>query len=343
MESYLSACENGDYDTVVSYLVTHSGLEHPRKFENVLYAGYNIVCRRKHYKLVEYFLTKFVKDFQRCLSDACELNRTSIIKLIVKHLKLHKSQCIDASFEVCSHNNLEIVDLFISKNIMDFSYGIMGACKGGHYELVKKMLTNDVECMLPDCLVYACRNAHLDIIKLLVQYGANNWEDGFFTACEKKHKNVMELMATYGKWKKSDTRIWNTGLELVLSEYEEEIVEEYECTSVKVRQWNVTEEECNATLFLLEKGADKFESIFMFCYDFCFITRALCRLGGKRRKLFLKQSNNNRRLRKYLKDVGLLETLPPVKRKSTMHNILFQFTCADVATFSVRFQPIFQE
>lgn len=90
----------------------------------------------------------------------------------------------------------------ISTLILSYTYDLYNNCKNGNYETVKIIKQKNWD----DGLLGACRGGHIDIIKLMIEKGANNWNWGLFGACRGGHIDIVKLMIEKG------VNNWNLGL-----------------------------------------------------------------------------------------------------------------------------------
>ncbi len=87
----------------------------------------------------------------------------------------------------------------------DYNFGLFSACLGGHLNIVKLMIEKGAERKNMG-LRYACKGGHLNIVKFMIEIGANDWDLGLITACRGGHLNIVNLMIEKGA---SD---WDWGL-----------------------------------------------------------------------------------------------------------------------------------
>jgi ankyrin repeat protein len=85
----------------------------------------------------------------------------------------------------------------ISKGANDWNRGFYNACKEGHIDIVKLMISkgaNDWNWGLS----YACKGGNIDIVNLLISKGATYWNRGLSYACKGGNINIVNLMILYG-------------------------------------------------------------------------------------------------------------------------------------------------
>jgi ankyrin repeat protein len=148
----------------------------------------------------------------------------------------------DGFLAACKGGNMEIIKLLYSKredNKMEGTLiyeGIKNICSGGYVDIFKyyykvlmellkdipdtRMMMKIVSCGnnndneilnfynkdINDFLLVACKSRNLDLIKLLISMGVNDWNGGMKTALNENNTEVAELMITKG------ANDWSEGL-----------------------------------------------------------------------------------------------------------------------------------
>ncbi len=85
----------------------------------------------------------------------------------------------------------------IPKDDLNWNYGLYGACKGGYLNLIKLMIEKGAD-NWNEGLSNACRVGNIDIVKLMIEKGADNWNEGLSYACRRVYLNLMNLMIEMG-------------------------------------------------------------------------------------------------------------------------------------------------
>jgi len=105
----------------------------------------------------------------------------------------------------CYFGHIDIIN-FLVKKIDNINHGLYGATKGENIEIVKLMLDIGFENLqtkdLNISLEIACENGNLDIVELLILYGADDLESGMQIACKYGHFDIVKYLTKYGlkKW-----------------------------------------------------------------------------------------------------------------------------------------------
>ncbi len=89
---------------------------------------------------------------------------------------------------------------------LDWNYALWCTCGHGHIDIVKLLIEKGANSWNSG-LCYACHGGHMDIVKFMIEKGADNWRGGLEGACRGGHMNIVKLMIEKGA---SD---WNHGLE----------------------------------------------------------------------------------------------------------------------------------
>ena len=75
--------------------------------------------------------------------------------------------------------------------------GLYGACLGGHRDLVDLMIEKGADNWNWG-LYSACLGGHRDLTVLMISKGANHWNLGLYYACQGGHRNLVDLMIQKG-------------------------------------------------------------------------------------------------------------------------------------------------
>ena len=108
----------------------------------------------------------------------------------------HNSKLLE---KFCENNDIIKVRKMIKVGYFYLGFGLYGACKGGHIDIVKFMIKEgNNNCYWNGGLYGACEGGHIDIVKLMIEKGANDWNKGLYYACQGGHINIVTLMVEKG-------------------------------------------------------------------------------------------------------------------------------------------------
>ncbi len=100
----------------------------------------------------------------------------------------------------CQSRNIELVK-FLKEYVNDIPsfrhWGLIGACEGGHLELVNMMLELGAQNYY-EAIFYACKGGNIDIINIIFNSGVNDYNRGLYGACEGGHIEVVKMMILLG-------------------------------------------------------------------------------------------------------------------------------------------------
>jgi ankyrin repeat protein len=101
-------------------------------------------------------------------------------------------------FECCKNNDNKSLDMLLVPNLRIYYYnsGLLGACCGGHIDIVKKMLSLGAN-VINYGLKYACMGGHMPIIKLMLQLNPSEYDSGMYAACKYGHINAVKYLLQY--------------------------------------------------------------------------------------------------------------------------------------------------
>jgi len=134
-------------------------------------------------QIVQFCLDTGATQYQKnwALIEASQFGHLDIVQYLVKNgadIGFYNSCCVQRA---CKHNHLEIVKYLISNvvNINDHlnSGGLINCCEYGHMEILQVLVENGADINIPRYdelpIEVACINDQLEILKYLVQKGAN--------------------------------------------------------------------------------------------------------------------------------------------------------------------------
>jgi len=110
---------------------------------------------------------------------ACETKKKWAVRALAKYLPKNFNWDY-ALYTACVGGDMGIVREIL-KHRVDYSFGLSGACVGGHFEIYQFFRSFGVQ---PVSLYDACRGGNEKIIRDL---GCEDWEEGFIGACEGGH------------------------------------------------------------------------------------------------------------------------------------------------------------
>ena len=150
------------------------------------------------YNLINtYYIIKHDENIRKdkLLEKYCKNNQ-------IMHIKSLMEQYSDLDWDyglygACKSGHMNIVNLMIEKGANDWNIGLGKACEGGHMNIVKLMIEKGANYWNLG-LYRACEGGHMNIVKLLIKKGANDWNRGLYYACSGGYINIVKLMIEKG-------------------------------------------------------------------------------------------------------------------------------------------------
>lgn len=167
------------------------------------------------------------------LIEACKTGNLAFVKsnlglnfnYISQTRKFHfLMECL---FQACSNINVDVVELLVSviKKLFDkktqlycWNYGLYASCLSGSMGLIKLMIeyeANDWN----NAIYWACKGNNQYIIDFVISQGTRHWNNGLYGACEAGNLELVKFMIKKG------ANDLNTGFEKACREGHQEVVE----------------------------------------------------------------------------------------------------------------------
>lgn len=191
------ACEGGHVE------LTELIFKHPHSRLDINQGLYG-ACNAGNFEMVEFMIAKKAFDWNGGFDRACRGGHIRIAKLmIIKGGEAGAFFWEDAFEQACKYNYLELIRLIVSKEKANWNRGLIGACAGGHFELVQYIRQNGGTYCYNVCdydFSRACQGGNLKLIKLLTQNEPNvNWEYGLVGACTGGHYELANYIIGIGQ------------------------------------------------------------------------------------------------------------------------------------------------
>ncbi len=98
--------------------------------------------------------------------------------------------------EYCINNDLMKIRKFNKMNLY-WDWGLYGACEGGHMDIVRFLIEKGAD-QWDWGLSYACRGGHMEIVKLMIEKGCKWLNGGLSNACKHGHMNIVKFLIEKG-------------------------------------------------------------------------------------------------------------------------------------------------
>ena len=157
---------------------------------------------------VMYQLLEFIDESS--IIALCKVSK-KLTEICEQYIKLED----DKRFKI-SHNNIILEEYCKNKNVikirqiikMNFrvyrTCRLYAACKSGHMDIIKLMIEKGADDWNSG-LIGACEGGHIDIVKFMIEKGSSDWSAGLGYACWCGHIDIVRLMIEkddgyYGCW-----------------------------------------------------------------------------------------------------------------------------------------------
>jgi hypothetical protein len=169
-------CETKNAGTIIKYIRDNEQSDGPvLAHERAIYYACGAGNLQAVIGLVKMVGDSKILNIRLCLDNACANGHFTVVKylrgVIGKEAFSKRTFTIE---KACKSGNLDLVNFIINEQggDTDWIMGLLGACEGGHVEIVQKILTlYSVPFWSQYALDAACRNGHLLIVELLLREG----------------------------------------------------------------------------------------------------------------------------------------------------------------------------
>lgn len=141
-------------------------------------------------QIVELMISKGATDWDNCMYTACANNQMQIVKLIIE-----KGSVTDWNtymYAPCSHGYIDIIEFMISKGANNWNEGLGYACIGNNVEMVKFMISKGATNF--DNYFRYPYIGNLTIAQILIDHGADDWNNGLISSCLLGDDALVKLM-----------------------------------------------------------------------------------------------------------------------------------------------------
>lgn len=160
------------------------------RWDNILYWA----CRGKNIEIVKAVLKKEISNntsrWDNRLRSACSGGNIEIIKLIIEKGTLFNTHFNwnQSLYHGCFKGHLKVVKFIFEKIIetntqIDWELAFKGSCEGGNIDIVNLIFEKNANNNINEGLEYACRNNCINVAKLLIEKGANSFNEGLSNTC----------------------------------------------------------------------------------------------------------------------------------------------------------------
>ena len=102
--------------------------------------------------------------------------------------------------DYCKNNDMIKIKKLINIDLhweLPWNWGLSNACQGGNLDIVKLMIEKGAN-WWDSGFSNACRYGHMECVKLMIKKGADYWNIGLHYACKYGHIDIVKLMIEKG-------------------------------------------------------------------------------------------------------------------------------------------------
>ncbi len=124
------------------------------------------------------------------------LGSRTLIRAYERRYPLNILRCFSGA---CRHGNISIVKSMLRRGINNWDHGLLYAAMGNHISVIELLLRCaktwhwNWNCMF----IGACKGGHIDLVKRGIALGADSWTMGYLEACASGHLDIVVLLLGY--------------------------------------------------------------------------------------------------------------------------------------------------
>jgi ankyrin repeat protein len=152
------------------------------------------ICYSECVELIECLLEEIRSErnidvMNNGLYGACARGDTHIVRMLVNS----GASDLNGGLQRASiSDNLGVVKFLVSNGATDLNCALREACLFGYEDIVVYLLENGANHV--SSLSCACYGCHVDIVRILLDYGVGDWENGFSEACvQSNNREIVDL------------------------------------------------------------------------------------------------------------------------------------------------------
>ena len=151
-------------------------------------------CQSGNIDLVNYMIEKGAYNWNNGLYGACQGGNIDLVNYMIEKIEKEADNFHDESIINRFENGLVRAGIL---GVCNFNDGLHGACRGGNIDLVNLMIEKGAD----DWdwgLSGACIGGNIDLVNLMIEKGADDWNLGLSAAWRGGHHELVDLMTDKG-------------------------------------------------------------------------------------------------------------------------------------------------
>jgi hypothetical protein len=197
----LGACENGDM-SIIDLVIAKSCTAMPFATQSCGQDGTIIgmnwdfgfygACLGGHVEIIELMINLGATNWNLGIQGLCEGAHVQLVKKYINNVVGGNwDLIIRASYEGGCNEIIEIVENYAFNYATNANYALMGACISNKRELINIIENADINYGFYG----ACKGGHLELVKEMIDKGANDIKNGIIIACEEGHLEIIKFLS----------------------------------------------------------------------------------------------------------------------------------------------------
>ncbi len=188
----VGACMSGNLD-LVKYFIKKGGND----WNACLYTA----CKSKYMHIVKFIIKKGADNWDLGLMGACErTDNIGVIKLMIDN---GAEELEDAFITACEKSDEDTIDYLIGATelVIDedlLNAGLMAAIKHENYDVVKPLVDYGADCYNEALVKASKRFNNIDVLKYLIEKGADDFNNALSEACARDNTETVKYLVKNG-------------------------------------------------------------------------------------------------------------------------------------------------
>ncbi len=151
-------------------------------------------CESGHVELARAMLDRGANPAHG-LVCATRAGHYNVVNLLVQKTDRRHGEAI---YSAAKDGRLDIVNLIAAQDqVGTYNGALHGACWGGHLDIIRRLIDLGADDFNWG-LCGACGGGNMAAVNAMIELGANDWNTGLYEACEGKHPAAMMVMIERG-------------------------------------------------------------------------------------------------------------------------------------------------
>jgi ankyrin repeat protein len=193
--AYYAACAGGFVELVKSLIETNVKVNEKNRTEKNLNYNLGLIgsCESATMELIELNIANGANNFDTCLLIGARINNIQITEIMIEQLLKQgaENNFYDGFNTACSYGSTEVIKyLADNRRVRDFNLGFFLVCKNSNQELARYLFEKGAT-NTNICLYAVCAKGDVEMIKLLISLGANDFTEAIKYAATEEIRKLL--------------------------------------------------------------------------------------------------------------------------------------------------------